>query len=446
MLSEKERSKTYFIQTFGCQMNERDSETIAGMLEEEGYTPSEKREDADVVVINTCSVRENADNRFFGQLGVVKKIKEKNPDAIVAVCGCMMQQKRVTDRIHDKYNWVDIIFGTMNIDEFPKMLRERIAEGKQEFHVLDAREQIAEGLPAARRYSFKAFVNIMNGCNNFCTYCIVPYTRGREVSRSPENILSEVRNLAAAGVREITLLGQNVNSYGKAEHLEKDFCGLLYDIAEIDGIERIRFMTSHPKDMPERLIQAFRDCDKLCGHIHLPVQAGSDRILKKMNRHYTKEQYLGILERLREADPDIAVTTDIMVGFPGETEEDFLETLDLVQRARFDSAFTFLYSIREGTPAAKAPDQIPEEIKHDRFDRLVNALNTITAEKNAACVGRTERILIEGRSARGGEGTCTGRTESFKLVNFLCDESRAGQFADVKITEAGTFSLFGELV
>ena len=446
MLFDKERRGTYYIQTFGCQMNERDSETIAGMLEEKGFLPAEQREDADVIVINTCSVRENADNRFFGQLGVVKKIRERNPGAIVAVCGCMMQQKRVTDRIRDKYNWVDIIFGTMNIDEFPKMLEARMKENRREYHIVDAREQIAEGLPAVRRYSFKAFVNIMNGCNNFCTYCIVPYTRGREVSRRPEHILSEIRSLAEGGVKEITLLGQNVNSYGKADHFDKDFTGLLYDIAEIDGIERIRFMTSHPKDMPDRLIRAFGNCDKLCGHIHLPVQAGSDSILKKMNRRYTKEKYLGILDQLRQQDPEIAVTTDIIVGFPGETEEDFEETLDLVRKARFDSAFTFLYSIREGTPAEKYPDQIPDMVKHDRFDRLVDALNSITAEKNAAFVGRTERVLIEGRSSRGGEGTCSGRTDSFKLVNFRCDESRAGQFADVKITEAGTFSLFGELV
>ena len=442
----KESRGTYFIQTFGCQMNERDSETIAGMLEEQGFLLADERKDADVIVINTCSVRENADNRFFGQLGVVKKIKENNPNAIVAVCGCMMQQKRVVDRIHDKFNWVDIIFGTMNIDEFPQMLKERIAEGTQEYHVLDEREQIAEGLPSVRRYSFKAFVNIMNGCNNFCTYCIVPYTRGREVSRAPEDILAEVKELASKGVKEITLLGQNVNSYGKADHMDLDFTDLLYEIAGIEGVERIRFMTSHPKDMPERLIRAFGDCDKLCGHIHLPVQAGSDRVLKKMNRCYTKEKYLEIVRMLREMSPEISITTDIMVGFPGETEDDFQETMDLVKRARFDSAFTFLYSIREGTPAANYPDQIPDEVKHDRFNRLVEALNSITAEKNAAYAGRIERVLVEGRSSRGGEGICSGRTDSFKLVNFRCDESLTGRFADVKITETGTFSLFGELV
>ena len=326
------------------------------------------------------------------------------------------------------------------------MLRERVSGGKRKYSIVDAREQIAEGLPSVRKFHFKSFVNIMNGCNNFCTYCIVPYTRGREVSRAPEDILGEVRNLAADGVKEITLLGQNVNSYGKANHFDVDFTGLLYEIAEIDGIERIRFMTSHPKDMPDRLIRAFGECEKLCGHIHLPVQSGSDRVLKRMNRHYTREKYLGIIERLREADPEICITTDIIVGFPGETDEDFADTLDLVERVRFDSAFTFLYSVREGTPAAEYPDQIPDSQKHERFDLLVDTLNAITAEKNALYKGRTERILIEGRSARGGEGICTGRTDSFKLVNFRCDESRAGQFADIRITETGTFSLFGELV
>ncbi len=439
-------NKTYFIQTFGCQMNERDSETIAGMLEQEGFVPSAERDGAGVIVLNTCSVRENADNRFFGQLGVMKKIKEKNPDSIVAVCGCMMQQEPVIRKIREKYNWVDIIFGTLNIDEFPSLLRRRLAEGRQAMSVSEAREHIAEGLPSVRKYPFKSFVNIMNGCNNFCTYCIVPYTRGREVSRQPEAILEEIRSLAADGVREVTLLGQNVNSYGKADRFDTDFADLLYRVNEVDGIERIRFMTSHPKDVPDRLIGAFRDCEKLCHHIHLPVQSGSSRLIKKMNRHYTKEGYLETVAALREAAPDIAITTDIIVGFPGETEEDFEETMDLVRKAQFDSAFTFLYSVREGTPAAKYPDQVPEEVMHRRFDRLVEALNAITAEKNLAYQGRVEKILIEGPSARGGDGICSGRTDTFKLVNFRCNPARAGELADVRITEAKTFSLFGELV
>ena len=427
-------------------MNERDSETIAGMLEDDGYVKAEERDGSDVIIINTCSVRENADNRFFGQLGVIKKIKEKNPDSIVAVCGCMMQQKRVTDIIKDKYSWVDIIFGTMNIDEFPSLLRERRELGQHEYAVADSIDHITEGLPSRRKFKFKSFVNIMNGCNNFCTYCIVPYTRGREKSRPPEAIIAEIKRLADDGVKEITLLGQNVNSYGKADGFDSDFADLLYRIEYIDGIERVRFMTSHPKDCSDDLIKTFGRLDKLCPHIHLPVQSGSSRLLKKMNRRYTKEKYLELLAKLRDVRSDIAVTTDIIVGFPGETDEDFEETMDLVQKARFDSAFTFLYSKREGTPAAEYEDQVPDELKHARFNRLVDAINAISAEKNAAYEGRVEKILIEGRSARGGEGTCSGRTGTFKLVNFKCDESRAGQMADVKITDAGTFSLFGELV
>lgn len=437
---------TYYIQTFGCQMNERDSETIAGMLEEEGFVPAEERDGAGIIVVNTCSVRENADNRFFGQLGAIKKIKEENPDSIVAVCGCMMQQEPVIRKIREKYNWVDIIFGTLNIDEFPELLRRRLNDGRKAMSVWEAREQIAEGLPSVRHYTFKSFVNIMNGCNNFCTYCIVPYTRGREVSRRPEAILAEIRKLAADGVKEVTLLGQNVNSYGKADHFDTDFADLLYRINDVPGIERIRFMTSHPKDVPDRLIGAFRDCEKLCRHIHLPFQSGSSRIIKRMNRHYTKEGYLETIEKLREAAPDISITTDIIVGFPGETEADFEDTMDLIRRVRFDSAFTFLYSVREGTPAEKFPEQVPEDVMHRRFERLVAELNAITAEKNKAYEGRIEKVLIEGPSARGAEGTCSGRTDTFKLVNFLCDPSRAGELADVRITEAKTFSLFGELL
>ena len=439
-------NNTYFIQTFGCQMNERDSETIAGMLEQEGFVPAEQRDGAGVIVLNTCSVRENADNRFFGQLGFIKKIKEKNPDSIIAVCGCMMQQEPVIRKIREKYNWVDIIFGTLNIDEFPSLLKQRLEEGRQAMSVSEAREHIAEGLPSVRKYPFKSYVNIMNGCNNFCTYCIVPYTRGREVSRQPEAILEEIRGLAADGVKEVTLLGQNVNSFGKADRFDTDFADLLYRVNEVDGIERIRFMTSHPKDVPDRLIGAFRDCEKLCHHIHLPVQSGSSRLIRKMNRHYTKEGYLETVAKLRDAAPDIAISTDIIVGFPGETEADFEETMDLVRKARFDSAFTFLYSVREGTPAAAYPDQVPEDVMHRRFDRLIEELNAITAEKNRAYQGRIETILIEGPSARGGDGVCSGRTDTFKLVHFRCNPARAGELADVRITEAKTFSLFGELV
>ncbi len=435
--------ETYFIQTFGCQMNEHDSEKMAGMLEEKGFRLSENRETADIIVVNTCSVRENADNRFFGQLGVIKKIKERHPDNIIAVCGCMMQQEHITDRIRQKFSWVDIIFGTMSIHEFPHLLDDCIETRKKLMSVYDAQEEVIEGLPSHRKYPFKSFVDIMNGCNNFCTYCIVPYTRGRELSRRPESIVEEIKGLVAEGVKEVTLLGQNVNSYGNNADFECDFAGLIYMINEIEGLERIRFMTSHPKDLSDRLIQAFVDCEKLCRHIHLPVQAGSSEILRRMNRRYTKEDYLKLVEKIRAAVPDIAITTDIIVGFPGETEEDFEETLDLVKKVRYDSAFTFLYSIRTGTPAATYEDQIPESIKHHRFDRLVDTLNAITAEKNALYAGRVEKVLVEGKS-RDDELTYTGRTDTFKLVNFTSSSDVTGQIVDVKITDAKTFSLFGE--
>ncbi len=436
--------ETYFIQTFGCQMNEHDSEKMAGMLEEKGYKLSDDRENADIIVVNTCSVRENADNRFFGQLGVIKKIKERHPDNIIAVCGCMMQQEHITDRIKQKFSWVDIIFGTMSIHEFPHLLDECIDTRKKLMSVYDAQEDVIEGLPTHRKYPFKSFVDIMNGCNNFCTYCIVPYTRGRERSRKPESIIDEIKGLVSEGVKEVTLLGQNVNSYGNNADFDCDFAGLIYKINDIEGLERIRFMTSHPKDLSDRLIQAFVDCKKLCRHIHLPVQSGSSDVLRRMNRRYTKEDYLRLVEKIRAAVPDIAITTDIIVGFPAETEEDFEETLDLVRKVEYDSAFTFLYSIRTGTPAASYEDQIPESIKHERFDRLVDTLNNITAKKNALYAGRVEKVLVEGKS-RDDQNTYTGRTDTFKLVNFTSPTDVTGQIVDVKITDAKTFSLFGEI-
>ncbi len=442
----KNSRKTYFIQTFGCQMNEHDSETIAGMLEDAGYVENTERTDADVIVMNTCSVRENADNRFFGQLGVIKKIKEKRPDTIIAVCGCMMQQEHIIKRLKQKYSWVDIIFGTMSIHEFPKLLADCTAKREKVMAVYKEQEKIIEGLPVHRKFKHKSFVNIMNGCNNFCTYCIVPYTRGRERSRAPEEIVAEITGLVADGVKEVTLLGQNVNSYGNGCDFDCDFAELIRRINAIEGLERIRFMTSHPKDLSDRLIEAFADCEKLCRHIHLPVQSGSTETLRRMNRRYTKEEYIALVEKIRAAVPDIALTTDIIVGFPGETEEDFEETLDLVRKVRYDSAFTFLYSIRTGTPAAEYENQIPDEVKHERFERLVDAVNEITAEKNALYQDRVVKVLVEGESARGEKGTYSGRTDTFKLVNFDSDTDLTGQTVDIRITEAKTFSLFGELV
>lgn len=437
------RDKTYHITTFGCQMNEHDSETIAGMLTEQGFCESPERDRADVAIINTCSVRENADKRFFGTLGQLKKIKKNNPDFTVCVCGCMMQQQHIIDSIKSKYPWVDIIFGTHNIHQFPQLLESVMAEKEKIVNVWEDGGDIVEGLPAKRLYQHKAFVNIMYGCNNFCTYCIVPYTRGRERSRKPQDILEEVKRLTADGVREVTLLGQNVNSYRGDQ--DTDFTDLLYQLNEVPDLRRIRFMTSHPKDLSDKLIQAYVDCEKLCDYIHLPVQSGSSGVLERMNRKYTKEDYLTIIEKLKAAVPGIAVSTDIIVGFPGETEADFQETLDLVETVEYDSAFTFLYSIRRGTPAERYEDQIPEEIKHERFNRLVEAVNRISAGKNAAYVGRVEQVLVEGTS-KNNSLTYTGRTEGFKLINFQGTPDLVGSIVPVRVTAGKTFSLEGEVV
>lgn len=436
------RTKTYHITTFGCQMNEHDSETIAGMLSEMGFSQAPERDGADVVVINTCSVRENADKRFFGTLGQLKHIKKDNPDFTVCVCGCMMQQQHIIDSIKSKYPWVDVIFGTHNIHEFPRLLETVLSEKEKIINVWENGGDIIEGLPAKRLYRHKAFVNIMYGCNNFCTYCIVPYTRGRERSRKACDILEEVRRLTEDGVREVTLLGQNVNSYMGEDGT--DFSDLIYRLNEAEGLERIRFMTSHPKDLSDKLIQAYRDCEKLCDYIHLPVQSGSSRILKKMNRKYTKDDYLRLVEKLKAAVPHIAISTDIITGFPGETEEDFEETLDLVRRVEYDSAFTFLYSIRKGTPAAEYEDQIPEEIKHERFNRLVELVNEISARKNAAYVGKTVKVLVDGPS-KNNSAALGGRTEGFKLINFEGPQDLIGKLVDVEVTAGKTFSLEGRL-
>lgn len=436
------RTKTYHITTFGCQMNEHDSETIAGMLSEMGFSQAPERDGADVVVINTCSVRENADKRFFGTLGQLKHIKKDNPDFTVCVCGCMMQQQHIIDSIKSKYPWVDVIFGTHNIHEFPRLLETVLSEKEKIIDVWENGGDIIEGLPAKRLYRHKVFVNIMYGCNNFCTYCIVPYTRGRERSRKACDILEEVRRLTEDGVREVTLLGQNVNSYMGEDGT--DFSDLIYRLNEAEGLERIRFMTSHPKDLSDKLIQAYRDCEKLCDYIHLPVQSGSSRILKKMNRKYTKDDYLRLVEKLKAAVPHIAISTDIITGFPGETEEDFEETLDLVRRVEYDSAFTFLYSIRKGTPAAEYEDQIPEEIKHERFNRLVELVNEISARKNAAYVGKTVKVLVDGPS-KNNSAALGGRTEGFKLINFEGPQDLIGKLVDVEVTAGKTFSLEGRL-
>ena len=440
-------------------MNERDSETLAGMLEQMGYEYCPQFKDADVCVLNTCSVREHADKRFFGVLGQLKNPHEQNPGRVVCVCGCMMQQQVHIDTMKAKYPWVDLVFGTHNIADFPKLFRNVAAEHEKIVDVWKDAGPIAEGLPAKREYPFKAYVSIMQGCNNFCTYCIVPYTRGRERSRTPEQVLAEIKELAATGCKEIMLLGQNVNSYaGVDESGEKvSFPQLLRMIDKVEGIERIRFMTSHPKDLSDDLIKCFAELKHLCRQIHLPVQAGSDRVLKAMNRHYDSARYLELIEKLRKACPQIAISTDIIVGFPGETEEDFMSTVELVRKVRYDSAFTFIYSVRKGTPAEKMEDQIPEEVKHQRFDRLLDVIHDIQEEKSASDQDKVLPVLVDGFS-KTDPSVLTGRTESNKTVDLTvtpqtldanglrCPEDLIGKIVPVKIVKAQTFSLYGETV
>ena len=437
-------SKNYHIITYGCQMNEHDSENIAGMLEALDYSHTPNPEEADVVVMNTCSVREHADKRFFGMLGQFKKQKKNNPDFIICICGCMPQQPHIVEEIRKSFGWVDIVFGTQTIAEFPNLLMERIRTGKKQFSIIANNEEIPEEKESKREFKHKALVNITYGCNNFCTYCIVPYTRGREKSRSLRAVKQEIINLVNDGVKEVMLLGQNVNSFRDADG--NNFATLIRALDEVEGLERIRFMTSHPKDLSDELIACFGDCKKLCHNIHLPVQSGSDEVLRRMNRHYNRQRYMEIVEKLRATCPDLSISTDIIVGFPGETEEDFLDTLSLVREVEYDSAFTFIYSPRVGTPAAKYDDQIPEKIKHDRFDRLVEDVNRCSAKKNSEYLGRIVTVLVDGPS-KNDAGAWSGRTDTFKLVNFTSEEPLTeGQMVSVRITETKTFSLDGEKV
>ena len=437
-------NKNYHIITYGCQMNEHDSENIAGMLEALDYSHTPNPEEADVVVMNTCSVREHADKRFFGMLGQFKKQKKNNPNFIICICGCMPQQPHIVEEIRKSFGWVDIVFGTQTIAEFPNLLMERIRTGKKQFSIIANNEEIPEEKESKREFKHKALVNITYGCNNFCTYCIVPYTRGREKSRSLRAVKQEIINLVNDGVKEVMLLGQNVNSFRDADG--NNFAALIRALDEVEGLERIRFMTSHPKDLSDELIACFGDCKKLCHNIHLPVQSGSDEVLRRMNRHYNRERYMEIVEKLRATCSDISISTDIIVGFPGETEEDFQDTLSLVREVEYDSAFTFIYSPRVGTPAAKYDNQIPENIKHDRFDRLVDEVNRCSAKKNSEYMGRIVDVMVDGAS-KNDAGAWSGRTDTFKLVNFTSKEPLTeGQMVSVRITETKTFSLDGEKV
>lgn len=437
--------KLFYIETWGCQMNEEDSQKLSGMLKNMGYKKSEIRENADIIVFNTCCVRENAELKVYGNLGALKKLKKDNPDLIIAVCGCMMQQKDVADTIKKKYPFVSLIFGTHNLHKFPELVMNAMNSQNTVIDIWESEGEIVEDVPIARESNVSSLVTIMYGCNNFCTYCIVPYVRGRERSRSPENIIKEVKYLADKGYKEVTLLGQNVNSYGKGLDGDMNFPKLLRMLNEVPNIERIRFMTSHPKDLSDELIYAMRDCNKVCKHIHLPIQSGSNRILKIMNRNYTKEKYIEIIEKIRKEIPDIAITTDFIVGFPGETEEDFLETLDVVNKVKYDTAFTFLYSKRKGTPAYNMEDIIDDDTKHNRFNRLVDALNKHSLDKNKEYVGKTVEVLVEGTS-KNDDTKLSGRSDTGKLINFSGgDKNLYGSIVNVRINEALTWSLNGEI-
>ena len=446
-------SLRYHVATFGCQMNARDSEKLRGMLEYAGYSESPD-EDCDIVIYNTCTVRENANLKVYGRLGELKGKKKKNPFMKIVLCGCMMEEKTEEERIKKSYPFVDIVFGTMNLPEFPRLLYQNLMSGERQYEVvpIDRKKDdvILSGLkkdpilPTRRKYPFKSGVNITYGCNNFCSYCIVPFVRGPERSRKKEDILDEIKALSSDGVREIMLLGQNVNSYKDPGDERTTFPRLLQEASEIDGIERIRFMTSHPKDLSDELIEVMKALKKLCRHIHLPLQSGSTKVLSEMNRHYTKESYLSLVDRIKNNLPDISLTTDIMVGFPGESEADFLETCDVVERAGFDSAFTFLYSRREGTPAASRPDQIEEEIMHERFDRLLALIHEKSREGSKRFLGQTLPVLVEEENTHDSS-LVTGRLSQNAIVHFKGGKSLIGKIVPVTIKESHDFYFFGDL-
>ena len=438
------RNLTFCVTTFGCQMNARDSEKLVGVLELIGYKEEPDEEKADFVIYNTCTVRENANLRVYGRLGQLGAKKKKNPHMFIGLCGCMMQEPTVVEKIKKSYRFVDLIFGTHNIYKFAELIVTRFESERMVIDIWKDTDKIVEDLPSERKFSFKSGVNIMFGCNNFCSYCIVPYVRGRERSRKPEEIVAEIKRLVADGVVEIMLLGQNVNSYGKTLENPVTFAQLLTMLEEVEGLKRIRFMTSHPKDLSDDLILAMKECDKVCKHMHLPLQSGSSRILKIMNRHYDKEQYLTIVKKLREAIPDIALTTDIIVGFPGETEEDFQETLEVVKQVEYDSAFTFIYSKRTGTPAAAMEDQCdPAEVKR-HFDLLLKEVQQISAKKAMALEGKVMEVLAEEQNTQDAS-LITGRLSNNSVVHFPGTPDMIGKLFMVKLTECKGFYYLGEI-
>lgn len=435
----------YYIETWGCQMNEEDSEKLSGMLKRMGYYNTKVKDEAGIIIYNTCCIRENAETKVFGNLGHLKALKRKNPDLIIAICGCMMQQEGMADNILKKFPYVNIIFGTHNSFKFPEYLNKVKIEGVQVKEIFNKETEIIEGIPIDRKSDVKAFVTIMYGCNNFCTYCVVPYVRGRERSRNPEDIIKEIEGLISKGYKEITLLGQNVNSYGKGLDEEITFAMLLRKINEVPGIERIRFMTSHPKDLTEDVVLAIRDCDKVCEQIHLPVQSGSNRILKKMNRNYTRENYIELIKKIRREIPGVTITTDLIIGFPGETEEDFEETLNLAKEIQYSLAFTYLYSRRNNTQADMMLNQVPDNIKHERFNKLIDVINTGVISQNKIYEGQTVEVLVEGNS-KNDLTMLTGRTRNGKLVNFKGENIKSGDLVLIKIIRAQPFSLIGEVI
>lgn len=448
----KDKSLKYSILTMGCQLNENDSEKLCGMLEKMGYIKTENPKETDLSLFNTCCVRENAEDKLFGKLGELKKVKEER-GTIIAIGGCMMQEKHITDKIKESYPFVDVIFGTHTLHRFPEDLYKALVEKKKQEDILDIDGEIYEGLPIKRDSKIKASVTIMNGCNNFCSYCIVPYVRGRERSRNPRDIIEEVRNLAKEGYKEITLLGQNVNSYLRVEReknieFEKyegvdSFATLLEAINKIEGLERIRFVSPHPKDFTDDVIEAITKCDKVCKLIHLPLQSGNTKVLKEMNRKYTKEQYLELVEKMKNKIPNLTLSTDIIVGFPGETDEEFEDTLDVVNKVKFEQVYMFIYSRRVGTPGDRMENQIPEEIKHKRFDRLKALVESQIAENNQKYIGTVQKVLVEGESKNNSE-MLTGRTDSNKVVIFDGNKNLINKFIDLRIVSEHMWYLKGK--
>ncbi len=443
LAARKGEPLTFHVTTFGCQMNSRDSEKLVGILEKIGYRKTET-EEADFILYNTCTVRENANNKVYGRLGSLQHYKKKNPHMMIGLCGCMMQEPAVVEKIKESYRFVDLIFGTHNIYKFAELIVTAMESESMTIDIWKDTDKIVEDLPAERKYFFKSGVNIMFGCNNYCSYCIVPYVRGRERSREPKEIIREIEGLVADGVVEVMLLGQNVNSYGKNLENPMTFAGLLREIEKIEGFERIRFMTSHPKDLSDELIEVMGNSTKICRHLHLPLQSGSSRILKIMNRRYDKEHYLELVEKIRAAVPDIALTTDIIVGFPGETEEDFEETMDVVRKVRYDSAFTFIYSRRTGTPAASMEGQIPEEVVKARFDRLLKEVQRISAEKAGTLTGQKLPVLIEEINEQD-KSLVTGRLSNNSVVHLPGTADMIGTIQDVVLEECKGFYYIGSL-